>query len=184
MITGKNEPKILTKDISYKCKCRFDAKKCNSDQCWNDDKCWCDPGTCNCENSKHLASIMDGLTITCDEIIKAELKSNNEETKRVPTDFNYETQPLKHKICIFYLSFLLIAIASTGFWIDLCMLANIFKKFRLKHEICFKLTIKPPEHSRKNKIITVNTCSNSTTLATTLCMYLFTWKKLSLLILE
>ena len=31
---------------------------------------------------------MDGLTITCDEIINAELKSNNEETKRVPTDFN------------------------------------------------------------------------------------------------
>ena len=23
MITGKNEPKILTKDISYKCKCRL-----------------------------------------------------------------------------------------------------------------------------------------------------------------
>ena len=88
MTTGKNEPKILTKDISYKCKCRFDAKKCNSDQCWNDDKCWCDPGTCSCENSKSLASVMDDLAITCDEIINAELKSNNEETKIVPTDFN------------------------------------------------------------------------------------------------
>ena len=26
MITGKNEPKILTKDISCECKCRFDVK--------------------------------------------------------------------------------------------------------------------------------------------------------------
>ena len=33
MFTGKNKSKILTKDISCKCKCRFDGKKCNSDQC-------------------------------------------------------------------------------------------------------------------------------------------------------
>ena len=39
IITGKNESKILTKDISCKCKCRFDEKKCNSDQWWNSDKC-------------------------------------------------------------------------------------------------------------------------------------------------
>ena len=32
MITRKNESKILTKDISCKCKCRFDEIKCNSDQ--------------------------------------------------------------------------------------------------------------------------------------------------------
>ena len=31
---------------------------------------------------------MDDLAITCDEIINAELKLNNEETKIVPTDFN------------------------------------------------------------------------------------------------
>ena len=30
MITGMNEPKILTKHISYKCKCKFNVKKCNS----------------------------------------------------------------------------------------------------------------------------------------------------------
>ena len=39
MITGKNESKILTKDILCKCKCRFDKKKCNSDQWWNYYKC-------------------------------------------------------------------------------------------------------------------------------------------------
>ena len=38
-MTGINESKILTKDISRECKCRFDGKKCNSDQCWNNDKC-------------------------------------------------------------------------------------------------------------------------------------------------
>ena len=34
MITGINEPKTLTKHISCNCKCKFDEKKCNSDQ-------WC-----------------------------------------------------------------------------------------------------------------------------------------------
>ena len=31
MITGKNESKTLTKHISWKCKCKFDGRKCNSD---------------------------------------------------------------------------------------------------------------------------------------------------------
>ena len=32
MITGKNESKVLTKDTSCECKCKFDGKKCNSNQ--------------------------------------------------------------------------------------------------------------------------------------------------------
>ena len=32
MITGINESKTLTKHISCICKCRFDGRKCNSDQ--------------------------------------------------------------------------------------------------------------------------------------------------------
>ena len=32
MITGINESKPLTKHISWKCKCKFDGRKCNSDQ--------------------------------------------------------------------------------------------------------------------------------------------------------
>ena len=32
MITGKNESKILTKDISCEGKCKFDGRKCNSNQ--------------------------------------------------------------------------------------------------------------------------------------------------------
>ena len=39
LITGKNESKISTKDILCDWKCRFDEKKCNSDQWWNNSKC-------------------------------------------------------------------------------------------------------------------------------------------------
>ena len=35
MITGENESNFLTKDISCECKCKFDGRKCNSDQWWN-----------------------------------------------------------------------------------------------------------------------------------------------------
>ena len=39
MITGINESKTLTKRLSCEFKCKFDAKKCNSDQWWNNNKC-------------------------------------------------------------------------------------------------------------------------------------------------
>ena len=81
MITGINEWKTLTKHISCKCKCKFDGRKCNSDQWWNNIKHQCegkkhhvkknyvwDPATCSCENGKYLASIMDDLAIMCDDI--------------------------------------------------------------------------------------------------------------------
>ena len=42
MITGINESTILTKDTSCECKCRFDGKKCNSYQWWNNNKCRCE----------------------------------------------------------------------------------------------------------------------------------------------
>ena len=75
MITGINESKALTKHISCECKCKIDETKCNSNQWWNNDKCRCEcqkhhickkhyvwnPATCNCENGKCLASIMNDL---------------------------------------------------------------------------------------------------------------------------
>ena len=84
MITEKNESKISTKDISCKWKCRFDGKRCNSDQWWNNDKCLCEckkcyvcekdyicnPAICSCENGKYLTSIMDDSMNKCDEIIE------------------------------------------------------------------------------------------------------------------
>ena len=32
MITGVNELETLTKHVSFECKCKFDGRKCNSDQ--------------------------------------------------------------------------------------------------------------------------------------------------------
>ena len=70
----------------------------------DNDKCWCEckkhhvckkdyvwyPVTCNCENGKYLASIMDDSAIICDEVIDAdadkEANSNNE------TNFNEKKQ--------------------------------------------------------------------------------------------
>ena len=39
MTMGINESKLLTKHRSCECKSRFDGRKCNSDQWWNNDKC-------------------------------------------------------------------------------------------------------------------------------------------------
>ena len=102
MVTRMNDSKILTKDISCECKCRFHGKICNSEQRLNNNKCWCEckkhhvcekdymwnPATCTFENGKYLASFMNDLTITYDEIIDAKAKSNNEEVKTILANFN------------------------------------------------------------------------------------------------
>ena len=83
MITGIIESKILAKHMSWKCNCKFDRRKCTSDQKWNNNKCKCEckkhhiyekdchwnPSACSCENEKYLAST-DNSVITCDEIIE------------------------------------------------------------------------------------------------------------------
>ena len=83
MITGIAETKTLTKLISFDCKCKFDSRKCNSNQKWNNDKyLWMyknknkhsvckkgyiyNPARCSCENDKYLASFFDDAVITCD----------------------------------------------------------------------------------------------------------------------
>ena len=42
MITGINEGETLTKHLSCECKCKFDEKKCNSNQWRNNNKCRCE----------------------------------------------------------------------------------------------------------------------------------------------
>ena len=42
MITGIHKLETLTKHISCKFKRKFDGRKCNSNQKWNNDKCRCD----------------------------------------------------------------------------------------------------------------------------------------------
>ena len=97
MITEINESKTLTKHIPCKCKCRFDERKCNSEQWWNNNKCRCErqkhyvcekdyawnPATCNCKNGKYSARIMNNSTMTCDEIIE----SYHKEIKTILTKF-------------------------------------------------------------------------------------------------
>ena len=88
--------KTLTKHVSCEFKCKFDVRKCNSNQKWNDYKYRCEckkhhicekdyiwnPATCSCENGKYLASIIYDFVITCDEIIDSESNLYDEETKK------------------------------------------------------------------------------------------------------
>ena len=116
MITGINESKTLTKHISCACICKFDEAKCNSNQWWNIHKCpyeckkqyICEndyalnPATCNCENGKYLASIIDDSVITCDEVID----SYDEE-------INFNEKNITCKIQNFYILLVLLLITIT-----------------------------------------------------------------------
>ena len=107
MITRINEANILTKHISCDCKCKFNGKKCNSNQKWNNEQCryeskyrikhrvyekdyvW-DSGTCACEineylkNYDYMKNIIDGSVSTCDEIINTpETMSINSSNKSI-----------------------------------------------------------------------------------------------------
>ena len=42
MITRVNQPKASRKHVSSECQCRFDERKCNSDEWWENDKCQCE----------------------------------------------------------------------------------------------------------------------------------------------
>ena len=110
--TGINELKTLTKYISYEFKCKFDRRKCNSDQWWNNDKCWFEckkrhlcgkdyiwnPATCGCKNWKYLESIMDDSVIACDEIIVIQ---QTKKPKLFQQILMKRKQLVKHKISIF-----------------------------------------------------------------------------------
>ena len=37
-----SESKALSKHASCECKCKFDGRKCDSSQKWNNDKCQCE----------------------------------------------------------------------------------------------------------------------------------------------
>ena len=94
MITGIIESKTLIRHISCERKYKFDGRKWNSSQKWNDDKCRCEckipkehhmckkdyiwnPGANSCENGKYLPNIIDTSVITCDKIIETTKNSSN-----------------------------------------------------------------------------------------------------------
>ena len=49
MITEINDSKTLTKHSPCECKCKFDGRKCNSNQKWNNDKYQCE-----CQKTSHI----------------------------------------------------------------------------------------------------------------------------------
>ena len=91
MITGINKSKTLAKHISCECKCKFDGRKRDSNEKWNNDKCQCEckkhnicekdylwnPAIYSCKNGKYLTSIMDDSVITGDKIIDTEERYSN-----------------------------------------------------------------------------------------------------------
>ena len=62
-------------------------------------------------NWKNLATIMDDSVISCDEIIDTEVKSNKEETKTIPQNFNEKIITCKIQNFYIFLALLLITIA-------------------------------------------------------------------------
>ena len=70
-------------------------------------------GICSRQNGKYSASIMDDSAIKYDEMIYAdvEAKSNDEETKAFPTNFNKKIQLIRTQNFYISLTFSLITIA-------------------------------------------------------------------------
>ena len=142
MNTRINESKTLTNHTSCECKCKFERKKSNPDQLWNNDKCWCEckkhhicqkdyvwnSATCNCENEKHLASIIDDSPTICDEAIE----SFDEELKTIPKTKSFNRKKVTcntQNFCVL-LAFLLITIALLIAVSTYCYLI----KYRAKEE--------------------------------------------------
>ena len=90
---------------------------CDKDYIWN-------PAKCSCKNGKYLASIMDDSAMTCDEIIDADAeaksnkntKSNDEETKTIPTNFNEENITGKMQVLYFTCIFINYHRIIGSFW--------------------------------------------------------------------
>ena len=58
MSTGINESKTLTKQILHECRFKFDGRKCNSNQWWNNDKYWCE-----CKYMIYVKKIIFGILL-------------------------------------------------------------------------------------------------------------------------
>ena len=146
------------KHISCECKCRFDGKKCNSDQWWNNDKCQCEckkphlcekyyiwnPSTYNCENGKYLAIIIDDSVITCNDVIE----SYDEETKTTPTSFNEKKETCKMQNFYILLAFLLITIALLKLFVF--KLLKLFVCYLIKYKAKQKHLL--PFHVANNEL--------------------------------
>ena len=68
MIVGINESNILTKQISCECKCKFDSRKYNSNQKWNNDKYRCASKNPNGQKACQKDYIWNPITCSCKKV--------------------------------------------------------------------------------------------------------------------
>ena len=116
MITAKNESKILTKNISCKCNCRFDGKNVSQMNAGITINVYV-----SVKNTMYVKKIVFGILLhvvgkmenimvdsamICDEIIE----TYDEETKNISTNFNGKKLTCKMQKFYISLAFLLIAI--------------------------------------------------------------------------
>ena len=98
------------------------------------EKDFLEPATCNCENGKYLASIMDDSTIIFDEV----RESYDEEIKTVPINFNKKSNLQNTKFQYF-----------TCLFINYhCIIAVSIYYYLIKHPRKYLL----PFHNTNNKL--------------------------------
>ena len=102
IMAALNMLKIVTKHISCKCQCKFDGRKCNSNQKWINNKCWCEcknpkeyntcekdyiwnPVICSCKTVEYLENTIEDSVITCNKVINdAENQQMCQQMLRLP----------------------------------------------------------------------------------------------------
>ena len=161
MITGTNELKTSTKHVLRECKCKFDVRKCNSNQNWNNDQCECkcnkdhiyekyyiwNPATCSSKNGKYLASTIDDSVITCDEIIKRELSWTTKKQKLFQQILMKKKGTCKTQSFSIFLAFLLI---TTTLLIAVTIYSYLIKYRAIqKHLLSFYTTNNKPKEFYK-----------------------------------
>ena len=68
MVTRINELKTLAKNISWKCKCKYDGRKYNWIQYWNNNKCGCECKDCLMHVKKIKFGILLHVVVTMENI--------------------------------------------------------------------------------------------------------------------
>ena len=148
MITGINEWKTLTKQISCACKYTFDGIKCNINHWWNSDKCrrkckkhnicqnyyiW-NPPTCSSEHRKFLSSIMDNSTIICHKAIE----SYDEKIKANSANFVEKKSKLENGKFLYFTCVWLLTIGLLIAVIIYCYLIKYqaIQNFSLREVLC------------------------------------------------
>ena len=118
MITGINESDTLTKPVPCKCKYKFDDRKCNSNQNWNNDKCWCkckkhkcekdyiwNPAKCSCKNGKYLANIIEDQWLSVMKLKTQKLSCTTKRQKQLQQILvkknNLQNTKVTYFTCIF-----------------------------------------------------------------------------------